>query len=65
VLLGELARARMDPSLVEDVLNGLKDVLSTGRRGGVGVLLATHDDFHNFAQLHRRQVFGLLDLVDL
>jgi hypothetical protein len=65
VLLGELARTRMDTSLVEDVLHGLKDVLRGGRGRGICVLLATHDHFHNFAQFHRRQVFGLLNLVDL
>jgi hypothetical protein len=65
VLLGELAGTRVDSSLVEDCLHGLKDVLSARRCGVVRVLLATHNRIHNFAQLNWRQVLGLLNLVYL
>jgi hypothetical protein len=65
MLLGELAGTREDSSLVEDVLHGFKDVLSTRRRRGIRVLLATHYHLNDFAQLNWWQVSGFLDLVDL
>jgi hypothetical protein len=64
VLLGELAGTNRDPSLVENVLHCLKDVLSAGCRRGIRVLLATHHNLYNFTQFHRRQIFGLLNLVN-
>ena len=64
VLLGELAGTREYSSLVQYVLHGLEDALSAGCRRRIRVLLATHDHIHYFAQFHRRQILGLLNLID-
>jgi hypothetical protein len=64
VLLSELTRTHMNIALIEDVLHGLKNVLAAGCCGGVRVLLAAHHHLHDFAQLYRREVFRLLNLVD-
>jgi hypothetical protein len=65
VLLRKLAGTRVNSPLVEDLLHRFEDVLTVRRCRGIRVLLAAHDDFHNFSQLYRWQVFGLLNLVDL
>jgi hypothetical protein len=54
VLLRELAGADMNASLVEDVLHCLEYVLCMRSGGGICILLAPHDHFHNFAKLYRR-----------
>jgi hypothetical protein len=65
MLLRELSGTDMDSALIEDCLHSLKDILSGGRRRGICILLAAHHHFDDFTQFHRRQIFGLLNGVDL
>ncbi|MGH3558109.1 MAG: hypothetical protein ACRDTK_11580, partial [Mycobacterium sp.] len=64
VFLGELSARFGDASSVEHRLHGLENVLSMGRCGGIGLLLAIQHHLDDLSKFYWSRGFGLLNLFD-